>query len=241
MPATNKIVQLPFKKALKNFYDNDSVKFSKNIKYFEEKEIAGNLFPANTKTPEKISFVFDPRKEYVSFRQDLHLSIYGQIKVICNPVDANNEADTKIEQTFMLNEEMMKMYLNSGINKFIRNVTCTFNNNHLIDCTTLSFQDFNCFELYQNIETSLLKSSDPFKASNKDLDILSQFELSTIQDTIKPEGKENVTSTPDLQRLFQSTLPLFPFRNTPRFHKNRVNSTLSAVPSTVSIYPYYKM
>lgn len=238
MPVTNKIVRLPFEKALKNFYDNDSVKFSKNIKYFEEKELEGKLFPANSKTPEKLSFVFDPRPQYISFRQDVHLSIYGQIKVICNPVGANDVVDQKTKKTFMLNEKMMNMYLNSGINKFIRNVKCTFNNNTLIDCSTLSFQDFNTFDLYHAIESSLLKESDPLKASNQNLDILSQFELSKIKELIDPEGKENVESTENYQRLFQTTLPLFPLRKLPPFYKNRINSTLSSVPNspTVSIY-----
>ena len=239
MPAaTSKIVRTPLEKSLKSLNENESFKYSKNIIHMEEKDKEGVLFPKNDITPKKISFDFEPNNSYISFRENLHLSILGKIKVVCNKKLADGTLDTDTDTTFALNEEKMKIYLPGGINKFIKNVKCTFNNNVPVNCSTLAFQDFNTFHLYHTIETSLLKDSDEFKASNRKLGIVSQMELSGITDIIKPEKSAYITELNNL-RCFQSTLPCFPFRKYPSFIKNRIKSTLASNPNipTVNFFP----
>ena len=238
MPAaTSKIVRSPLEKSLKSLInENESFKYSKNISHMEEKDKEGVLFPKNDKTPKKITFDFEPNNSYISFRENLHLSILGKIKVVCNKKLLAGALETT-DTTFALNEEKMKIYLPGGINKFIKNVKCTFNNNVPVNCSTLAFQDFNTFELYHNIETSLLKDSDEFKASNRQLGIVSQMELSGIKDIIKPEKAAYISELDNL-RCFQSTLPCYPFRKYPSFIKNRIKSTLASNPNipTVSFF-----
>lgn len=237
MPALSKIVRSPLEKSLKRLSENESFKYSKNIIHLEEKEKEGVLFPKNVKNPTKITFNFEPNNSYISFREDLHLSIIGKIKVICRKQLNDGTVDT-VDVTFALNEELMKIYLPGGINKFIKNVKCTFNNNIPVNCSTLSFQDFNTQELYHNIETSLLKDSDDFKASNRKLGILSQMELAGIKDILKPEKAAYISELDNL-RLFQTVLPSFPFRKYPSWMKNRIKSTLASNPNIPTVIFFF--
>ena len=67
----------------------------------EEKEKEGVLFPKNVQNPTKFTFDFEPNNSYISFREDLHLSIIWKIKVICHKEMTDGSVES-IDVTFTL-------------------------------------------------------------------------------------------------------------------------------------------
>lgn len=216
----------PLEKAIKKNIVPQSPKYSKNVHNQQEKKISASLFPQNSKNVEKLSFYFDAQNRfYRSFRQDYQLEVHGKILVNCiTKEEALTGVPKIIERTFHLNEKYMDIYLNNGFIKFIKNIKCTFNNNVAVNCDTLAFQDFPVFPLYHDIESSLVPSTDQSKLSNLLLcDIPSQFELKNISNLISGESKTKCTDT-DTNRIFKTPLPIYPFRSSPQFYKNRMKS-----------------
>ena len=225
MPTQSKIFRSPLEKSLKTSSSPNNFRYSKNVSELQEKTVQGVLFPSNSKKIEKISFTIDPSKKYIGFRENIHLEIHGKILLKCIATKVKPSADDVAENvTLHLNEKLMSIYLNNGINKFISNVKCTFNNSSNLNCSTLSFQDMNAFELYNDLEISLLKSSDEFKLTNfLQNDIISQFELNKLEE-LAGESEENLKDVKS-SRIFRTTLPIFPFRTFPKFYKNRIDAS----------------
>ena len=209
MPQSTKILRGPIEKSLKNNSSQSSFRYSKNVSSLEEKKICAELFPNNTKNVEKLSFLFEPSKKYIGFRENIHLEIIGKILVKCSQT-SKAKPDETVEKTLHLNEKKMKIYMPNGIGKAVKNVRVNFNHSTAVNCSTLSFQSFNTFELYNDIEISLLRDSDEFKLSNLlQNDIVSQFELERVSELIAGESEESFSNT-TTPRVFRTTLPCYP-------------------------------
>ena len=206
---SNKILRSPIEKSLKNNSSQNSFRYSKNVSDLQEKRIRAQLFPLNTKKVEKMSFLFDPSTKYTSFRENIHLEVVGKLLVRCSQTSLA-KPDEIVDKTLHLNEKKMKIYMPNGIGKAIRNIRVSFNHATSVNCSTLSFQSFNTFELYNDIEISLLKESDEFKLSNLlQNDIISQFELGRVSELIAGESEESYINI-NTPRGFRTTLPCYP-------------------------------
>ena len=232
------ILKSPIEKSIKFSSTSEHLRYSKNVANLSEKKIQANRIPNSSKKCQKLYFNIEPSQRYISFRNDCNISINAKVLVSCT------DLETSVSKTFHLKESLMNIYLNSGFIKFINNVKCTFNHVLTLDSSTLSFQDFNVMELYHNIETSFLKSSDEFKKTNLLINkICTQFELDSLKPPSTPViGDLAEASDVTSSRLWTSSLPLFPFRNVPPYYKNRLNS---ATPenlhlATVNIYKALK-
>ena len=230
------ILRTPFEKSIKNLASQDTFRYSKNVKSLQERKIEGSLFPLHSKTCEKICFVFPPNRKYMSFKQDAVLELHGRILVDCENLSSLSLTTNEIVR-FHLVEHLMGIYLNNGINKFLKGIKCSFNDSNFVNCSTLSFSDFNTFELFSDIENSLLKSTDTLKASNRSNDIPSQFELATISDKDYGYIGESNDSADDLTtpRIWKTTLPIYPFRSNPSFFQNRLNAASASSVNTPTV------
>ena len=219
MPATpnNKhVLRSPFEKAIKNSSAINEYRYSKNIKTFEEKRLKADLFPIHQARGkrEKITFTFPPNSKFLSFRKDVNLELHGRIIVQCIADEVSTQSPSKstppTKQAFHLSEHKMNVYLNNGINKFIKNIRCTLNDTLSVNTSTLSFNDYNSFSLYHDIETSFLKSTDPFLESNKLMDNISQLTLPTINnEQYGGYTGETIETMNDIKtpRIWRTTLP----------------------------------
>ena len=215
------ILKSPLEKSIKSIATADPFRFSKNVHSLSEKKISADLFPVNSETCQQLSFNFKPSTSYLSFRESLHLQVFG--KIIVKTTDPDGAI-----KNFHLSEDAMNIYLNDGFSKFVKGVKTTFNNHVTLDTSTLSFMDLNTFEIYSAIETSFLKSTDEFKKSNlMNNDIISQLELDQIKSLVTGEvfgDIEDITTS----RKFSCSIPTFPFRLYPSFFKNRLKSAANS-------------